>query len=111
MPTKFLAEKVHIKASTIRHGLEENWEKEATVKQSYDPSKKATKAPVLRNLQGATPSQRKEFRAKEKVRIETLQVGLDDSMNMPKDTNKSEEKTSTAMKPGLLRRDSGGAVM
>ena len=37
------------------------------VKQSYDPSKKATKAPVLRNLQGATSSQRKEFRAKEKV--------------------------------------------
>jgi len=85
-------------------GMEENWEKEATVKQSYDPSKKASKAPVLRNLQGATPSQRREFRAKEKVRIETLQAGLDDSMNMSRETNKQEEKTMT--RPSMVRRDS-----
>ena len=70
-------------------GMEENWEKRATVNQSYDPSKKATKAPVLRSLQGAMPSQRKEFRAKEKVKIET----------------------STAIRPGLLRRDIGADMM
>jgi len=95
--------------NSVTGGMEENWEKEATVKQSYDPSKKATKTPVLRNLQGATQSQRKEFRAKEKVRIETLQAGLDDSMNMSRETNKSEEKIS--VRPGLLRRDSGAAMM
>jgi len=84
-------------------GLEENWEKEATVKQSYDPKKKAIKAPVLRYVQGATPSQRKEFRAKEKVRLETMQQGgLDDSMNSSRDTEKGEKST----RPSLLRRDS-----
>jgi len=56
--------------------VEEDWEKEATIKKSYDPSEKASKVPVLRNLQGATPSQRKAFRASEKVRIGALHDGL-----------------------------------
>jgi len=50
----------------------ENWEKDATVKKSYDPSKKAANSVVLRNKQGATPSERKEFRAQERTRIEML---------------------------------------
>jgi hypothetical protein len=91
-------------------GMEENWEKEATVKQSYDPSKKAAKAPVLRNLQGATPSQRKEFRAQERVRIETLQAGLDDSMSLSREKNQQEEKTTTVMRPGMMKRDSAATV-
>ena len=96
--------------STIQWGnsgmgeMDENWEKEATVKQSYDPSLKASKAPVLRNLQGATPSQRKEFRAKERIRIETLQAGLEDSMSVSRENQKEEEKT--VIKPGMVRRDS-----
>jgi len=56
--------------------MEEDWEKEASIKKSYDPSKKASKVPVLRNLQGATPSQRRDFRASEKIRIGALQNGL-----------------------------------
>eukprot|EP00092_Neocalanus_flemingeri_P031565 GFUD01034276.1.p1 GENE.GFUD01034276.1~~GFUD01034276.1.p1 ORF type:complete len:315 (+),score=112.78 GFUD01034276.1:87-1031(+) len=84
-------------------GMEENWEKEATVKQSYDPSKKASTAPVIRNLQGATPSQRKEFRAKEKVRIETLQAGLEDSVSRSRET---QQEMTTVVRPAMVRRDS-----
>lgn len=54
------------------HLGEEDWEKEATVAISYDPSKKCKETTVLRKLQGATPSQRKEFREKEKIRHEML---------------------------------------
>jgi len=88
-------------------GMEENWEKEATVKQSYDPKKTASKANVLRYVQGATPSQRKEFRAKEKVRLETMQQGgLDDSMNISRDTDKSREVNKEKTRSSMLRRDS-----
>lgn len=51
---------------------EEDWEAEATVRQSYDPSVKAKKTSVLRKLEGATPSQRKEFRANERQRLDQL---------------------------------------
>ena len=54
---------------------EENWEIEASIKTSYDPSKKASQMPVLRKLEGATPSQRKEFRASEKLRLEAMVNG------------------------------------
>ena len=64
----------------------------------YDPNKKAIKALILRNLREATPSQRKEFR------VETQQVGLDDIMNMSRETNKQEEKTMT--RPSMVRRES-----
>ena len=53
------------------------------MKKSYDPKKKASKTPVLRNLQGATPSQRKEFRAQEKIRIDALQAELGDKVYVP----------------------------
>ena len=42
------------------------------MKHSYYPRKKASQLPVLMKLEGATPSQRKEFRAKEKVRHDEL---------------------------------------
>ena len=51
---------------------EEDWEKEAIIKTSYDPRKKASQLPVLRKLEGATKCQRKEFRAHEKERHESL---------------------------------------
>lgn len=50
----------------------EDWEAEATVTRSYDPRAKAEKMQVLRKIEGATPSQRKEFRALERHRIELL---------------------------------------
>jgi len=53
---------------------EEDWEAEATVVTSYDPAAAARKKNVLRNLQGATPSQRKEFRAEEARRHELLKA-------------------------------------
>ena len=52
---------------------EEDWEKEATVRKSYDPSAKAKQTAVLRKLEGATPSQRKEFRAQERERLYQLE--------------------------------------
>ena len=52
---------------------EEDWEKEAIIKTSYDPRKRASLLPVLRKLEGATPCQRKEFRALEKVRLNALE--------------------------------------
>lgn len=51
---------------------EEDWEAEATVRTSYNPSLAASKRNVLRKVEGATPSQRKEFRAQERQRHEEL---------------------------------------
>lgn len=51
---------------------EEDWESEATVTRSYDPRAKAEKMQVLRKIEGATPSERKVFRALEKHRHEML---------------------------------------
>ena len=93
--------------NTAADDMEENWEKEATVKQSYDPKKKASNAPVLRYVQGATPSQRKEFRAKEKVRLETMQQGgLNDSMNTSRDNSKDGKSTT---RPSLKRDSATGS--
>lgn len=51
---------------------EEDWEKEATVRKSYDPIAKAKQTNVLRKPEGATPSQRREFRAQERERLYLL---------------------------------------
>jgi len=89
---------------------EEDWEKEATVKQSYDPKKKASKTPVLRNLQGATPSQRKEFRAQEKIRIDNLQqAGLTDKVDLSyckDDATVTKDQQGGGARQGVPRRDS-----
>ena len=61
-------------ASVAFNLMEENWEKEATVRNSYDPKKKASGSTVLRYIQGATPSQRSEFRAQEKLRLDNLEA-------------------------------------
>ena len=66
---------------------EEDWEREAIIKTSYDPKKRASELPVLRKLEGATKGQRKEFRASEKARHEGLEgenVGIFGSLRRPK---------------------------
>ena len=37
---------------------DENWEDEATIKESYNPATKCSKSQVLRRIQGVTPSER-----------------------------------------------------
>ena len=37
---------------------DENWETEAYIKESYNPTKKAASSQVIRQVQGATPSER-----------------------------------------------------
>lgn len=37
---------------------DENWETEAYIKESYNPAKKAASSQVIRQVQGATPSER-----------------------------------------------------
>jgi len=54
--------------------MTEDWESE-TVTGTYDPSKAAANANVLRKIEGATPSQRKEFRVQERHRLERLASG------------------------------------
>ena len=75
---------------------EEDWELEATVTRSYDPKAKAEKMKValfvkrgntdycsdskileqvLRKIEGATPSERKVFRAMERARLDLLEEG------------------------------------
>jgi len=62
------------KSYHVEEEEEEDWEKEATIKSSYNPTKKASEKNVLRKLEGATPSQRKEFRAQERVRLAELEA-------------------------------------
>lgn len=61
-------------SSTAFNLMDENWEKEATVRYTYDPKKKASNSSVLRYIQGATPSERSEFRAQEKIRLNNLEA-------------------------------------
>jgi len=53
---------------------DENWETEATIKESYKPESKCGKSLVLRRLQGATPSERKKFYASERQRHELIKT-------------------------------------
>ena len=52
----------------------EDWEAE-TVASSYDPSARAKASQVVRKLEGATHSQRRAFRAEERLRLERLKEG------------------------------------
>ena len=52
---------------------EEDWEKEAVVKESYNPIMATEKKLVVRKFEGATPAQRKEFRKRERERIQKLE--------------------------------------
>uniref|UniRef100_A0A1A9WV75 CHHC U11-48K-type domain-containing protein n=1 Tax=Glossina brevipalpis TaxID=37001 RepID=A0A1A9WV75_9MUSC len=46
----------------------ENWDDEPAVA-TYNPTQYASEAPVLRTLNGATPSERKQFRERERLRL------------------------------------------
>ena len=53
------------------HG-DEDWEAEATIKESYNPYKMTAAKQILRKIEGATESERREFRDQEKRRLEEL---------------------------------------
>ncbi|KAK7863296.1 hypothetical protein R5R35_005339 [Gryllus longicercus] len=53
---------------------EENWDEEE-YQSSYDPSQHINNKCVLRNIQGATKSQRKQFRLEERRRLNQLSTG------------------------------------
>ena len=52
---------------------EEDWGKEANVKESYNPMRATENKILVRKIEGATPAQRKEFRKKERERIQKLE--------------------------------------
>ena len=75
-------------------GMGEIDKKEATVKQSYDPSMKAS--------EGATPSQRKELRAKERIEIEDKTV-RDSAMGpLGRPTIGSQPEGTISSRPGSV---------
>jgi len=53
---------------------DENWETEATIKESYNPESKCAKSLVLRKLPGATPSERQKFYESERQRHELIKA-------------------------------------
>jgi len=87
----------------------ENWELE-TVTGTYDPSAKAATMQVLRKIEGATPSQRKEFRMMERDRLGKLSQGLScDSFSFDLDQTQTIPGLSSQQSADTgasLRRDS-----
>ena len=51
---------------------DEDWDAEATIKESYNPYKMTASKQVLRKIEGATESERREFRDQEKRRLDDL---------------------------------------
>ena len=99
-------------SSSIAFGEDdEDWEKEATIKQSYDPSKKASQSNVLRKLEGATPSERKEFRAKERVRIPQIQAEMESGevVGTSNEVKGVREESQPLRRPALGGMRPGGA--
>ena len=90
---------------------EEDWEREAIIKTSYDPKKKASELPVLRKLEGATKGQRKEFRASEKARHEGLDgenVGRIGSLRRPKVDGRDSVRDVTFVGTRMIGDGSNG---
>jgi len=89
----------------------ENWELE-TVTGTYNPSAKAATMQVLRKIEGATPSQRKEFRINERDRLGKLSQGLScDSFDLDQTQIipglSSQQSVDTGHGPSAsIRRDS-----
>jgi len=67
---------------------DEDWEREAVVVRSYDPAAKARERCVLRKLEGATRSERKEFRALEYQRIKALESKMSAPTGAPSGLNR-----------------------
>lgn len=90
---------------------EEDWEAEATVTRSYDPRAKAEKMQVLRKIEGATPSERREFRAMEKHRHEVLneEKKKQGSASMTQD-DPFHSRTSIRSSQQRVEKEAGGAL-
>lgn len=84
---------------------DENWETEATIKESYDPQKKCAKSNVLRKIQGATPSERKKFYISERQRHDMIKE-VEEEQTATK-RKEAEEDTSKEMfytpRPSIVR--------
>jgi len=78
---------------------DENWETEASIKESYNPSKKASSSQVLRYVQGATPSERKKFYASEKQRHELLKRTEEEKRMKEESRKAGEEATEEFITP------------
>jgi len=83
----------------------EDWVSSGTRIDSYDPQKNCEKLNVLRRLQGATRSERKKFRAAEKIRHEELLTLNDSRCSF---MSKCEEETGDfhSRRPTLFRQES-----
>jgi len=86
----------------------EDWEAEATVTRSYDPRAKAEKMQVLRKIEGATPSERREFRALEKHRHEVLNEERE-KRGLASMTRNDSSKNSIASQ-ARVEKEIGGAL-
>jgi len=89
----------------------EDWEKEANVKKTYDARKASTKKTVMRKIEGATPSERREFREKEKQRHARLEQGLSSEDDLEFDPTipglgRKEGRVGSSSRGGILRRPS-----
>ena len=89
---------------------DEDWEAE-TVAGTYNPQAKAASKKVLRKIEGATPSQRKEFRRQERERLGRLSQGLSlDSFDLDQTQSipglATSQQSSEPGPPASQRRDS-----
>ncbi|KAJ9595623.1 hypothetical protein L9F63_013175 [Diploptera punctata] len=85
---------------------EENWDAETPVT-AYDPAEHLESAPIFRSLHGATKSQRKEFRLKERLRMQRLKDGEQPSSSS-NDSSDFQEETNNA--PVRLPREQPEAL-
>jgi len=94
---------------------DENWETEATIKESYDPQKKCAKTNVLRKIQGATPSERKKFYISERQRHDMIkEVQEDQDAVQRKEAEEDSSKdTFYTPRPSIVRPSmmTGGDTM
>lgn len=87
---------------------EEDWDAENPVT-AYNPSQHIESEPVVRLLQGATKSQRKAFRLRERQRMQRLLDG-EDSTSSSASTTETQPGPSTAMAPLRAPRQTSKAL-
>lgn len=89
---------------------EEDWDAETSVA-AYDPALHVESAPIVRTLQGASKAQRREFRRKERLRMQRLIDG--NSHGGPSSSSDSQPGLSVAqddMQPLRLPREPSEAL-
>jgi len=82
--------------------MDENWETEATIKESYNPNTKCAKAQVLRKLPGATPSERRKFYASEKQRHDVIKE-KEEKVVVQDDKTEDEQESFCTPRPSIIR--------